>query len=236
MMDAAGPAFRKHGVVVIPRKIKSIDYTTVTVGKNQTVMASVRVQMVYRWFGPDGDHFDTEVPGEAFDSGDKGTAKAMSVAYRTLLIQALTLPTGDRDPDADSFERAGHDTDAEQAKDLGRWTGEVNAAGRDLGKLKALWDRMTAEWDNVPWSPDREAILRVAINAAKETEAKQPEPAPPPPADPEQFDAAFLTDLDQAVSNRDLPALRALVKSAANVRRSDLRKKAAAAIEEMGAK
>jgi hypothetical protein len=36
-----------------------------------------------------GDHIDTETPGEAFDAGDKATAKAMSVAFRTCLLQAL---------------------------------------------------------------------------------------------------------------------------------------------------
>jgi hypothetical protein len=40
------------------------------------------------------------------DSGDKGTAKAMSVAYRILLLQSLIIPTDDRDPDQDSYERA----------------------------------------------------------------------------------------------------------------------------------
>jgi hypothetical protein len=40
------------------------------------------------------------------DFGDKGTPKAMSVAYRTLLIQGLCIPTGEADPDSTSYERA----------------------------------------------------------------------------------------------------------------------------------
>jgi hypothetical protein len=44
--------------------------------------------------------------GEAFDMGDKATAKAMSVAYRTCLLQALTIPTDDPDPDESSYEQA----------------------------------------------------------------------------------------------------------------------------------
>ncbi len=238
VMDAAGPAFRRHGVVVVPRKIKDITYTTVTVGKNQTVMASVRVQMIYRWFGPDGDHFDTEVPGEAFDSGDKGTTKAMSVAYRTLLIQALTLPTGDRDPDSDSYDRSGHDASAEQAADLGRWTGEVAAAGTDKAKLSALWARMKAEWENVPWSPDRHAIIEAAVKRAAEAPAapEQPEPLP---VDEEQAaieQARWLEDLDKAAEERDLPTLRKMLTQAQKDRRSDRRKLVAATIEELGAK
>jgi hypothetical protein len=40
------------------------------------------------------------------DSGDKATAKAMSVAFRTALLQVFFLPTDEKDPDEDSFVRA----------------------------------------------------------------------------------------------------------------------------------
>jgi hypothetical protein len=40
------------------------------------------------------------------DSGDKATAKAMSVAFRTALLQSLSLPTDEVDPDAHSYERS----------------------------------------------------------------------------------------------------------------------------------
>jgi hypothetical protein len=56
--------------------------------------------VLYRFHGPAGDFLDAESVGEASDSLDKATSKAMSVAYRTALIQALTLPTGDPDPDS----------------------------------------------------------------------------------------------------------------------------------------
>lgn len=235
VMDAAGPAFRRHGVVVVPHKIKAIEYTTVTVGKDKSVMASVRVRVVYRWRGPLGDHFDTEVPAEAFDSGDKATAKAMSVAYRTLLIQALTLPTGDRDPDADAYERNGHDASPEQAADLGRWTGEVAAAGRDRAKLKALWDRMLAEWDNVPWSPDRQAIIETAVKASAEPAPAEPSSPDPEPAidDPATL---FVMDLEQAEREGDLATLRKMVKQAAEMRNSELRKMAAQVLAEATAR
>lgn len=227
VMNAAGPAFRKHRVVVVPRKVNSIEYTTVTVGAKQSVMASVRVMVTYRWFGPDGDHFDTQVPGEAFDSGDKATAKAMSVAYRTLLIQALTLPTGERDPDADSYERSGHDDSAEKARDIGRWRGEVNAAGGDRGKLGALWARMKAEWESVAWSDERLAIIQPAVDAMQ-AGAKQPAPPAEPDAQPDgdQAGTDFLVDLGRAEKERDLLTIRQLIAKAQTMKRPDLRRQA----------
>jgi hypothetical protein len=50
------------------------------------------------------EEIEMEVCAEAIDSGDKSTAKAMSVAYRTALLQALTLPTDEKDPDHDQYE------------------------------------------------------------------------------------------------------------------------------------
>jgi hypothetical protein len=46
------------------------------------------------------------VLGEAMDSGDKAVAKAMSVAFRIALLQALALPTDEPDPDSYSYERS----------------------------------------------------------------------------------------------------------------------------------
>jgi hypothetical protein len=69
-------------------------------------MGHVKVMVRYTFHAPDGSSLETIVPAESFDSGDKATAKAMSVAFRTCLLQTLCLPTDDVDPDATSYERA----------------------------------------------------------------------------------------------------------------------------------
>ena len=55
-------------------------------------------------YGLDGDAIVGTVAAEAMDSGDKATAKAMSVALRTFLLQVLALPTDEPDPDSFSYE------------------------------------------------------------------------------------------------------------------------------------
>lgn len=104
VINAVGPALRKHKVTVSPR-VDSYEYGTVTTAGGKP-MAHVRVLVTYTFYGPAGDSLPAQAPGEAFDSGDKATAKAMSVAYRTALLQALALPTDEPDPDAHSYERA----------------------------------------------------------------------------------------------------------------------------------
>lgn len=97
VMNAVGPAFRKHGVICLPNVLDvSVEHATTSRGSAMTV---TRVQVEYTFYGPQGDHVTCRTPGEAFDTGDKSTAKAMSVAYRTALLQALTLPTDEPDPD-----------------------------------------------------------------------------------------------------------------------------------------
>lgn len=104
VVNAVGPALRAHGVVVTPELLE-LERSTVEVGRNRTPMGHVAVTVRYRFIGPQGDHLDAIVPGEAMDSGDKATAKAMSVAFRTALLQGLALPTDEPDPDATSYER-----------------------------------------------------------------------------------------------------------------------------------
>lgn len=104
VVNAVSPALRRHHVVVSP-KLLSVERSTSPTNKGGTVN-NVYVVVRYRFHGPAGDHLDATVAAESFDSGDKATAKAMSVAYRTALLQALCLPTDDpTDPDEHNYER-----------------------------------------------------------------------------------------------------------------------------------
>jgi ERF superfamily protein len=105
VLNAVSPALVRYGVVVTPVGCAS-EFGTVEVGAKRTPMGHCKVLVTYRFHGPGGDHLDVVVPGEAMDSGDKATAKAMSVAYRIALLQALSLPTDDPDPDSHSYERS----------------------------------------------------------------------------------------------------------------------------------
>lgn len=105
VLNACGPALRRHGVIVLPH-LEAAEHQVVEVGKNRTPMQQALLTVRYVFHGPAGDSIDCVVAGEAMDSGDKATSKAMSVAFRTALIQALSLPTDEPDPDEASYERA----------------------------------------------------------------------------------------------------------------------------------
>lgn len=103
VMNAVGPALRKHGVTILPEDVEVHRSNGTTANGKQT--AEVVVKVTYRVYGPAGDSIHGKVAAEAMDFGDKAIAKAMSVAYRTFLLQALTIPTDEPDPDSESYER-----------------------------------------------------------------------------------------------------------------------------------
>jgi hypothetical protein len=103
--NAVGPALRTHGVIVAP-KVLDWKYGTVEAGQKRTQMGHARLLIEFTWYGPAGDSLVTIAAGEAFDSGDKATAKAHSVAFRTAMIQTLCLPTDEPDPNEQTYERS----------------------------------------------------------------------------------------------------------------------------------
>lgn len=105
VVNAVGPALRKHGVIVVPVKAEWSDERYAT--KAGTQMRAVTITVAFRFYGPAGDYIDAQACGESADSGDKAMPKAHSVAFRTLLLQALCIPTDEPDPDASSHERGG---------------------------------------------------------------------------------------------------------------------------------
>jgi len=103
VVNAISPGLRASGVIVYPT-VLDYQYEQIAVGQNKALVGHVRLEV--RFTFTDGiDSISAVVAGEAMDSGDKATAKAMSVAFRTALLQVFTLPTDERDPDEDSFVR-----------------------------------------------------------------------------------------------------------------------------------
>lgn len=134
VMNAVGPALREHGLIVMPYVV-SVDYQTVETGSRRTPMGFSRVLVDYMFIGPDGDSLTCRVAGEAMDSGDKATAKAMSVAMRTALLQTLCLPTDEPDPDSHTYTRS------PMLMDDPTVPLERVAAATTEGELRAIWDQ-----------------------------------------------------------------------------------------------
>jgi hypothetical protein len=101
-IDAVTKAFHpllvKHSVVLLPL-LRSIDYAVIPT-RSGTPMNYARVVVAFQFVHEDGSLVEVVTAGEAFDSQDKATSKAHSVALRTALLQTFTVPTDEPDPDS----------------------------------------------------------------------------------------------------------------------------------------
>lgn len=138
VVNALAPAMRKHGLFIVPNTI-NVTYEakqSANGGQLQVCRATVEYTM---------HHADSEgtisgaVFAEAFDSGDKATAKAMSVAYRTFLLQTFALPTDDKDPDADTYE-VKPKPDAAKAEELAKTVAALQISVAECATLDELND------------------------------------------------------------------------------------------------
>jgi ERF superfamily len=93
------------GLVVLPRHES---HTVVQRGetKSGSAVYSATVQATFRIVCvEDGSSVEVTFPGEANDSADKATNKAMSAAYKYFALQTFVIPTeGDNDADASHHE------------------------------------------------------------------------------------------------------------------------------------
>lgn len=116
--NALAPKLAAHGLCILPR-ILSRD-----VQERQTqkggVLFYVTVEAEFDFVcAEDGSKHIVRTYGEAMDSADKATNKAMSAAYKYAAFQAFAIPTeGDNDADGSSPQPAPSVITAEQAATL----------------------------------------------------------------------------------------------------------------------
>lgn len=117
VVNAVSPIFAELGILG-PLPVTSTPETRDIVTSGGSKMREVTVTVTYRFKGPI-DFEDVQVPGEAMDSGDKATPKAMSVALRTALLQALLIPTKELAPEPDSQVYVRAVENAQQVREAG---------------------------------------------------------------------------------------------------------------------
>lgn len=98
VMNALQPALVKHRVFIVPEVVSEQREERAT--KNGGILFYTRLEIVYRFYTVDGSFVETKVIGEAMDSGDKASNKAMSVGYKYACFQVFCIPTEEmKDPD-----------------------------------------------------------------------------------------------------------------------------------------
>ena len=103
LYNAVHGLMAKHGVYVIP---EVAEWTREEIKTNKGGIMTVRVvKVAFLFTAADGSQVRIVTLGEAADSGDKATSKALSMALKYALMQVFLIPTEDmEDPDGSSVE------------------------------------------------------------------------------------------------------------------------------------
>lgn len=135
VVQALSGSMRKHKLLMLPKSHGAPEWIPVTTAGGKPANVA-RLEVTYTLYGPDGSSVEVTAPGEAMDSGDKAVSKAMSVAWRTALIQTFNLPTGEPDPDSDGYE-------------LGNQRQQQAPSERDQAAIRRLEqrDQVLADWN-----------------------------------------------------------------------------------------
>jgi hypothetical protein len=116
VFNALSPLLAKHGLCILPRCTERI--CVERTNAKGTALFYVTVCAEFDFVSSeDGSKHTVTTYGEAMDSGDKATNKAMSAAYKYAAMQAFSIPTeGDNDADATTHEVAASKPRATAAK------------------------------------------------------------------------------------------------------------------------
>ena len=102
--NALSPLLAEHGLCILPRCTERLCVERTNAKGTALFYVTVRAEFDFV-SSEDGSKHTVTTYGEAMDSGDKATNKAMSAAYKYAAMQAFSIPTeGDNDADATTHD------------------------------------------------------------------------------------------------------------------------------------
>jgi hypothetical protein len=168
--NAVSPILAKSGLCILPRVLsrECVERQTQKGGTLFYVTVEVEFDFVA---AEDGTKHTVKTYGEAMDSADKATNKAMSAAYKYAIMQAFAIPTeGDNDADATTHDVAPSRAapSPKPAEKPAQKAPPAVAEGRE-----GPWQlRVTAEPNGVGWEEWADLIIDTAKLGLEQCAAK----------------------------------------------------------------
>jgi len=170
--NALAPMLAKHGLVIIPRILSRI--VTERTTQKGGVLFYVVVEAEFHFVSAsDQSMVSVRTYGEAMDSGDKATNKAMSAAYKYAAMQTFCIPTeGDHDS-----ENQTHEVAAPKPEGYDNWVLDLEiVAEGGIDALKSTFKDSKADYRLYRTTRDNDRHEALKAKASKVV-VKQPEPA-----------------------------------------------------------
>ena len=166
--NALGPVLARNGLVVLPRTLSRECIERQTAKGSPLFYVTVEVEFDFV-SAEDGSKHTVKTYGEAMDSADKATNKAMSAAYKYAAMQAFCIPTeGDNDADAHTHEVAPKSAQRVNDQEAALILDSLREAAVD--GLEAL----QARFKSIPNSPTKTSVWTQHQGALKSAAEKVP--------------------------------------------------------------
>lgn len=167
--NALAPIISEEGLVILPRVTNRevIERQTKSGGALFYTTVSVEFDFVS---SHDGSKHTVVTYGEAMDSGDKSTNKAMSAAYKYACMQAFCIPTeGDNDADATTHEVVVKEDKITNkvGPDEYKLLEESLKGAPEQADLKFAWDKVKAAWERLN-TPQQEQLVKLLDKRKRE--------------------------------------------------------------------
>jgi hypothetical protein len=199
LFDRLAPLLARHGLCVLPRVLERQVVERCEEGERLLFHVAVRVAFTLTSVD-DGSAHDVEAYGEAMDASDKATAKAMSAAYKSAMIQTFCIPlAGIEDADRSSPRVTSRAHVAEPVHGWEQWTRDIedivslceseaaiaHVQERNRELLKSLGREQPALYRELgdAFTARREALeQRPAASPRRKRRSSAVKPQPPVPA------------------------------------------------------
>lgn len=147
VLNALSGHLSRAGLVVIPRVLsrECVERVTKSGGAIFYTNVDVEFDLVA---AEDGSKHTARVQGEAMDTSDKSTNKAMSAAYKYMAFQTFCIPTeGDNDADASTHELKAKSSAALKREDA--WSKTLSDLEADMLDVKTemALDRLQKDYE-----------------------------------------------------------------------------------------
>jgi len=121
VFERLSPLLATHRLCVLPRVLER----EVTERRDEAghLLVNVALRVAFTLTSAeDGSSHTVKVYGEALDGGDKATAKALSAAYKSAVVQTFCIPmSGLEDPDRTSHRLSGRSHELEPVQGWTQW-------------------------------------------------------------------------------------------------------------------
>ena len=163
--NTISPLLAKHGLCILPRVLsrQCVERKSNNGGNLFFITVEMEFDLVS---SEDGSKHTIKTFGEAMDSGDKATNKAMSAAYKYAAFQAFAIPTeGDNDTENHTHEVLPSEDQAFEDEHLDNLRG---AAMEGLAALEAEFEKIPASLEKRRfWTRHKDKLKEAAIKVAK---------------------------------------------------------------------